>query len=94
MNLHVGPGMINYWKSIPSICKIDKLHLAHTVLNFLKGIVKENPSCMHDLAYQTYVTKRGEAYNSIKYIRIAIGSKGGTVGGKAFQWIFNGYALF
>ena len=63
MNLHVGPGMINYWKSIPSICKIDKLHLAHTVLNFLKGVVKENPSCMRDLAYQTYVTKRGESYN-------------------------------
>ena len=49
----------------------------------MKGVVEENLSCMHDPAYQTYVTKRGESYNGITRIRSAIGSKGGTVGGKA-----------
>jgi hypothetical protein len=49
-----------------------------TVLKFLKSVVIENPSCMRDLAYQTYVTKWGEVS-----IQSAIGSKGGTVGVEA-----------
>ena len=53
-----------------------------TVLKLLKGVVEENPSCIRDPAYQTYVTKLGELYERITRIRIAIGSKGGTASGK------------
>ena len=83
--------------SISSIIQNPERHSSNfneeTALCYLKKIVEENPSCMRDPAYQTYVTKQGESYDEITRIRSAIGSKSGKISTSAAEKYKKGIPL-
>ena len=67
--------------TISYIIKNPEEHISNfneeSALCLLKKIVEDHPSCVRNIAYETFVTKTGESYNGIKGIRRAHGSKGG-----------------